>query len=88
LSAPSASAFEAPEGIRSVIGQRLARLTPLTQDVLREASVLGLLFVFGELQRMGETRGGVLRDMRSMAERCSDVEMAPPQNAQCRGCKY
>jgi tetratricopeptide (TPR) repeat protein len=53
VSGASASAFDAPEGIRAVIGQRLARLTPLTQDMLREASVLGQLFVFGELQRMG-----------------------------------
>jgi tetratricopeptide (TPR) repeat protein/transcriptional regulator with XRE-family HTH domain len=48
-----ASVHEAPEGIRTVIGQRLARLTPLTQEVLREASVLGQVFAFGEVQRMG-----------------------------------
>jgi transcriptional regulator with XRE-family HTH domain/tetratricopeptide (TPR) repeat protein len=56
LSATSASAgasvVKAPESIRVVIGQRLARLTPLTQDVLREASVLGQVFIFGELQHM------------------------------------
>jgi predicted ATPase/DNA-binding XRE family transcriptional regulator len=53
LSETAAVAFHAPESIRGVIGQRLARLTPLTQDALREASVLGQVFAFGELQRLG-----------------------------------
>ncbi len=45
-------AVAAPESIRSVIGQRLDRLTPLTQEILREASVLGQVFAFEDLQRM------------------------------------
>jgi predicted ATPase len=53
LSATSASRVEAPESIRAVIGQRLSRLTPHTQEVLREASVLGQRFDFRQLQRLG-----------------------------------
>ena len=44
----------APESIRSVIGQRLGRLTEHTQDVLREASVLGQVFAFDEVRGMGQ----------------------------------
>jgi transcriptional regulator with XRE-family HTH domain/tetratricopeptide (TPR) repeat protein len=47
------SALEAPESVRAVIGQRLGRLTPLTQEVLREASVLGQVFLFEDLRRLG-----------------------------------
>ena len=69
------SALEAPESIRAVIGQRLLRLTPLTQEVLREASVLGQVFLFDDLRRMGgrgeqeveealeeATRAGIVRE--------------------------
>ena len=37
-----------------MIGQRLGRLTSLTQDVLREASVLGQVVAFDELRQLGE----------------------------------
>jgi transcriptional regulator with XRE-family HTH domain/tetratricopeptide (TPR) repeat protein len=50
LSANLTPALEAPESIRSVIIQRLGRLTPLTQEVLREASVLGQVFHFEDLR--------------------------------------
>jgi tetratricopeptide (TPR) repeat protein/transcriptional regulator with XRE-family HTH domain len=69
------SDFSTPESIRAVINQRLARLTPPTQDTLREASVLGQVFAFVDLERMrnrGEqeveealeeaTRGGLIRE--------------------------
>ena len=52
VNASSVSALEVPESIRAVIGLRLGHLTAHTQDVLREASVLGQVFVFGDLQRM------------------------------------
>ncbi|HEX3270186.1 MAG TPA: AAA family ATPase [Ktedonobacterales bacterium] len=64
-----------PESIRAVIGQRLAHLAPLTQDTLREASVLGQIFAFADLQHMSErgereveealeeaTRAGIVRE--------------------------
>jgi tetratricopeptide (TPR) repeat protein len=74
LSATNASAsvslVETPESIRAVIGLRLARLTPLTQDVLREASVLGQLFVFGELQDMSH------RDEREVEEALEEATRA------------
>src|SRR5579872_369870 len=44
--------IEVPASIRAVIGQRLARLAEATQEILREASVLGQRFDFDELQRM------------------------------------
>jgi predicted ATPase len=47
------AATATPESIRAVIGQRLGRLTPLTQEVLREASVLGQVVDFEEVRRMG-----------------------------------
>jgi transcriptional regulator with XRE-family HTH domain len=44
--------FPPPETIRLVIDQRTARLTALTQDLLREASVLGQYFAFADLELM------------------------------------
>jgi predicted ATPase/DNA-binding XRE family transcriptional regulator len=55
LSADTAApAMHAPESVRAVIGQRLGRLSALTQDVLREASVLGQVFAFDDLQGMSQ----------------------------------
>jgi class 3 adenylate cyclase/tetratricopeptide (TPR) repeat protein len=45
--------IEVPESIRSVVGQRLARLADETQETLREASVLGQRFRFDDLVEMG-----------------------------------
>lgn len=42
-----------PESIRSAIGERVARLSPTTQEVLSEASVLGQQFSFEDLQGVG-----------------------------------
>jgi predicted ATPase len=53
LRAQTGATLPAPESITAVIGQRLRRLTPLTQEVLREASVLGQAFAFAELRRVG-----------------------------------
>jgi tetratricopeptide (TPR) repeat protein/transcriptional regulator with XRE-family HTH domain len=49
----TAPATFTPESIRTLIGQRLGRLTAHTQEVLREASVLGQVVAFEELRRMG-----------------------------------
>jgi class 3 adenylate cyclase/tetratricopeptide (TPR) repeat protein len=46
--------MEVPESIRSVIGQRLSRLSEPAQEALREASVLGQEFRFDDLLGMGE----------------------------------
>jgi tetratricopeptide (TPR) repeat protein/transcriptional regulator with XRE-family HTH domain len=45
--------IEVPGTVRAVIAQRLARLAGATQATLREASVLGQIFQFDDLQRMG-----------------------------------
>jgi predicted ATPase len=45
--------LELPESVRSVIRQRLAHLAAETQEALQEASVLGQVFAFGDLQAMG-----------------------------------
>jgi tetratricopeptide (TPR) repeat protein len=42
-----------PEGVRGLIHERVARLAQPTQEVLKEASVLGQAFAFGDLQAMG-----------------------------------
>jgi predicted ATPase/class 3 adenylate cyclase len=52
--------IEVPESVRSVIRQRLARLTGLTQEILQEASVLGQTFSFDDLQAMGQREERVL----------------------------
>jgi class 3 adenylate cyclase/tetratricopeptide (TPR) repeat protein len=41
--------MEVPKSVRSVIGQRLSRLTESAQEVLREASVLGQEFAFDDV---------------------------------------
>jgi class 3 adenylate cyclase/tetratricopeptide (TPR) repeat protein len=43
---------EVPESVRSVVVQRMERLGEKTQDVLREASVLGQTFMFDALVRL------------------------------------
>jgi len=44
--------LEVPKSVRSVVGQRLARLSTGSQEVLREASVLGPAFTFPDLHLM------------------------------------
>ena len=44
--------IEVPESVRAVIGQRLSHLPLQTQELLREASVLGPTFNFDDLQTM------------------------------------
>jgi tetratricopeptide (TPR) repeat protein/transcriptional regulator with XRE-family HTH domain len=41
-----------PETVRDAIGERMARLRPATQKMLREASVLGQVFTFAALCQM------------------------------------
>jgi tetratricopeptide (TPR) repeat protein len=48
------SEIHVPETVRIVIGQRLARLAVPTQETLREASVLGQVFGFDDLQGMAD----------------------------------
>jgi tetratricopeptide (TPR) repeat protein/transcriptional regulator with XRE-family HTH domain len=48
------NAFEVPEGVRSIIDQRLHRLAPETQVILQEASVLGQSFDCDDLAAMGD----------------------------------
>lgn len=48
--------LEVPKSVRSVVGQRLSRLDEDTQEVLREASVLGPAFGFSDLHRMCERK--------------------------------
>jgi tetratricopeptide (TPR) repeat protein/transcriptional regulator with XRE-family HTH domain len=52
LSETAAAAFT-PASIRAVIAQRLGRLSAHTQEVLREASVLGQVVAFDELAQLG-----------------------------------
>jgi class 3 adenylate cyclase/tetratricopeptide (TPR) repeat protein len=44
--------MDVPESVRSVIGQRLSRLSDDTQEILAEASVLGQTFAFDDLATM------------------------------------
>jgi class 3 adenylate cyclase/tetratricopeptide (TPR) repeat protein len=44
--------IEVPESVRSVIGQRLARLREVTQEILQDASVLGQTFRFEALSQL------------------------------------
>ncbi len=44
--------IDVPETVRSVVGQRLARLSGETQIILHEASVLGQTFHFDDLEAM------------------------------------
>jgi class 3 adenylate cyclase len=61
--------IEVPESVRSVIGQRLARLAEETQEILHEASVLGQTFNFDELLALSK------RDEREL-ERALDETSA------------
>jgi len=52
--------IEVPESVRSVIGQRMERLSPGTQEALREAAVLGQTFSFDALQHLtGRTEADI-----------------------------
>jgi class 3 adenylate cyclase/tetratricopeptide (TPR) repeat protein len=46
--------IEVPESVRSVVGERLSRLSERVQEVLYEASVLGQTFAFDDLQGIGD----------------------------------
>jgi tetratricopeptide (TPR) repeat protein len=49
--------IDVPESVRSVIGQRVSRLSEDTQEILREASVLGQSFNFDDLLAMKSPDG-------------------------------
>jgi DNA-binding SARP family transcriptional activator/tetratricopeptide (TPR) repeat protein len=57
-----AAALRIPPGVRAVIGQRLARLSPACRDVLGAASVLGRDFTLDVLQRLGGLERDALLD--------------------------
>jgi predicted ATPase/class 3 adenylate cyclase len=58
--AVTAAGLEAPEGLRHVIGQRVARLSASAARALRVAAVAGPTFSFGLLERVLGERSGVL----------------------------
>ncbi|GAC1513535.1 MAG: hypothetical protein NVS2B16_18640 [Chloroflexota bacterium] len=64
-------AIEVPESIRSVVGQRLLRLSEGAQELLREASVLGQTINFDDLLgmtgRSEEELEGALEEARAAA---------------------
>ena len=65
--------MEVPKSIRSVIGQRLGQLDERSQDILREASVLGHEFAFADLLGLAN-RAPVPRDTTAPTE--DEVETA------------
>ncbi len=58
----SLDTIDVPESVRSVIGQRLTRLSDPTQEVLGEASVLGQTFTFSALADIGGQAEDTLED--------------------------
>lgn len=66
------SEMAVPKSVRSVIGQRLARLSDTAQEILREASVLGQTFSFDDLLGLGnmdqQSRPAPRRDRRGWTE--------------------
>lgn len=64
-------AIEVPEGVRSVIGQRVCRLSERAQEVLREASVLGETFRFDDLLVMTGRSEEVLEEALEEARTAS-----------------
>jgi tetratricopeptide (TPR) repeat protein/transcriptional regulator with XRE-family HTH domain len=80
LSAEGESAFQAPDSIRAVIEQRLARLTPHTHELLCEASVLGQAFTFPDLQQMSERSEQEVEDALAEASRAGIVREGEPDH--------
>jgi class 3 adenylate cyclase len=64
----SLDAIEVPDSVRSVIGQRLTRLSEPTQEVLGEASVLGQTFTFSALAEVAGRPEDVLEEALDEAE--------------------
>lgn len=56
----AAARLDVPEGLRHVIGQRVARLTPPVQRALRVAAVAGVTFSFLLLERVLDEGAAVL----------------------------
>ena len=73
---------EVPESVRSVIGQRTERLTPETQQLLREAAVLGQTFTFPLLVTLtGRTDAEVERSLEEARATGLIEERQPDQYA-------
>jgi tetratricopeptide (TPR) repeat protein/transcriptional regulator with XRE-family HTH domain len=49
---PASTKLAVPETVRSVIGHRLSRLSPAIQELAHQASVLGQIFSFDDLQAL------------------------------------
>jgi len=71
-----------PERVRAVVQQRLTRLTDPTQEILREASVLGQAFSFDELLEMRRFAGGSRPHRDEPADGGLD---RPPHETESRG---
>jgi predicted ATPase len=56
----TAAGVEVPEGLRHVIGERIARLSPSAERALRVAAVAGPTFSFALLERVLGERSGAL----------------------------
>ena len=54
--------MEVPESVRAAIWQRLSRLGGTTQQILSEASVLGQVFAFEDLQGIGDRAEGEVEE--------------------------
>ncbi|MDP9326511.1 MAG: AAA family ATPase, partial [Candidatus Dormibacteraeota bacterium] len=72
--AASAAELGLPEGVRDVIGRRLARLSEGTNRVLAQASVLGREFEFDVLSTMAGDNDDVLAAVEEAVERGLLVE--------------
>jgi DNA-binding SARP family transcriptional activator len=76
----AASALRIPPGVRAVIGERLARLSPPCRDLLGLASVLGREFRLDALARLAGIERDAMLDVldEAVAERAvSDVPRSP-----------
>jgi tetratricopeptide (TPR) repeat protein len=71
-----AQEIELPANILDEIRERVRRLHPLTQDILRDASVLGEVFAAAAVQRMGDRSLPEVEDALADAEEDSLVHDA------------
>ncbi len=76
LTRPTA-AVGTPDGVRAVVGQRLARLAPATTAMLEVAAIAGAVFGLGMLRQAAGLEEGVLLDAVDEAERSGLVVAAP-----------
>jgi hypothetical protein len=70
----AAAHLAVPEGVKGVIGQRLADLGPETNDLLETASILGRSFELDVLQRLSDLDEDALVDGLDSAARAHVIE--------------